>query len=569
MTPIQYLLIFSFVLLFAALFKIFEKAGEKGWKGLVPVYNFVIWLKILKKPWWWIFLLLIPTISWLMLFILYVETAKAFGKRSLKEHLFAIFGYFIYLPYLGFAEENKFTGPPDESKQKRTLQREWGEAGLFAVIAATIIRTFFIEAFTIPTSSLEKSLLIGDYLFVSKVSYGAKVPNTPLSFPFVYNVMPLTETTPSYVEWLKLPNMRLPGLGTVKRNDYVVFNFPEGDTVVAENLNGNYYSMILDLEEEKRQGGPSQQNRNVREFLNMHYHILVRPIDKEDNYVKRCVALPGDILEIHDQKLLINGAPSFVSENMQYHYTVKTSLQKTPDGQILAGLNRKMLAEKFDMTEDVIPLSPDSTLWEVTLPFKAVDQLKAYPGIDSIIPEIRPRGRYDYRIFPNSPAFPWNLDNYGPLTIPKQGVTIALDTINLPLYKRLIEVYEENKLEIRNGHIFINGKEVNSYTFKQNYYFMMGDNRHNSADSRYWGFTPEDHIVGKPVFIWLSIKKGLPIFKALRWNRIFSFVQGDHISRSYLLYALLIGGGIWVTGAIRGRKKETASSKEILGKGKK
>jgi signal peptidase I len=217
MQPIQYFLIISVILLFAGLYGIFEKAGEKGWKALVPVYQFVVWLKLLKKPWWWIFLILIPTISWLMLFILFVETSKAFGKKRFKEHLFALLGYFIYMPYLGFSKEEKFIGPPDKTKIKRTLAMEWGEAGLFAVVAATIIRTFFFEAFTIPTSSLEKSLLIGDYLFVSKVSYGAKVPNTPLSFPFAHNMLPMTNMVPSYLNWVKLPNFRLPGLGHVER----------------------------------------------------------------------------------------------------------------------------------------------------------------------------------------------------------------------------------------------------------------------------------------------------------------------------------------------------------------
>jgi signal peptidase I len=570
MHPIQYFLILSFLLLFAGLSKIFEKAGEQGWKAWIPVYHFVIWLRILKKPWWWIFLIIIPTISWLMLFVLFVETAKAFGKRDFKEHCLALFGYFIYLPWLGFSKENTFVGPPDQSAEKKTFLREWGEAGLFAIVAATIIRTFFIEAFTIPTSSLEKSLLIGDYLFVSKVSYGAKVPNTPLSFPFAHNVLPFTETVPSYLEWVKLPNLRLPGMGHVQRNDYVVFNFPEGDTVVAESLNGNYYTDVLVKEEYKRRGAPALQNMSAREAMikQDQVHLLVRPVDKEDNYVKRCVAIPGDKLEIIDSKLFINGEPSYVSENMQYKYIVKTSPLQSPDGRPMSGLNRKMLAEKFDMTEQ-IEAGPDSTLWRITLPFKNVEKLQAAnPNIISITPDIAPKGEYRFDVFPHSPAYAWNIDNYGPLTVPKQGVTVALDTMNLPIYRRIINVYEGNKLEQKGASIFINGQEAHSYTFKQNYYFMMGDNRHNSADSRFWGFTPEDHIVGKPVFIWLSRKKDVPLMKSFRMERMFTFVQGDHISKSYLLYALLIGGGIWAFFNFRG-KKQTGGAKDILNKGDK
>jgi signal peptidase I len=556
MHSIQYFLLLTYILLCVGLYKIFEKAGEKGWKGLVPIYQFVVWLKILKKPWWWIILILIPTISWLMLFILAVETSKAFGKRALKDHILSIVFYYLYLPYLGFSKDEKYMGPPDESKRPKTWGKEWGEAGIFAVIAATIIRTFFIEAFTIPTSSLEKSLLVGDYLFVSKVSYGAKVPNTPLSFPFAHNTLPVGDMIPSYLEWVKLPNFRLPGIGHVERNDYVVFNFPEGDTVVVnpELSQMSYYAILRRIEAEHL----VTDNQDPRDWLKLRHQLVVRPMDKEDNYVKRCVATPGDKLEIIDQKLYINGKPSYVSENMQYNYRVRT---KTP------GFNSALAQQQFDMTERVDSLDASGTEWIVTLPFKNVEKIKAAdPDIDSIIPIVTPKGKYDYTIFPHSPKYPWNADNFGPLIMPKEGSTVQLSMDNLPLYERLISVYEENKLEKKDGKIFINGKEATSYTFKQDYYFMMGDNRHNSADSRFWGFVPEDHIVGKPVFIWMSIKKDVPGLKRFRWDRFFTLIYSDHLSKSIFLYVLIIGAGIWGWFRYKGKKNTAAPAKEILNK---
>jgi len=569
MQPIQYFLIVSIIALFIALYKIFEKAGEHGWKGLIPVYNLVIWLRILRKPWWWIFLLLIPTISWLMLFILFVETSKAFGKKTLTDHLLALFGYFIYMPYLAFTPSQTWQGPPDESKKKRTIAREWGEAGLFAVVAATIIRTFFFEAFTIPTSSLEKSLLVGDYLFVSKVSYGAKVPNTPLSFPFAHNTMPLSDRIPSYLNWVKLPNFRLPGLGKVERNDYVVFNWPEGDTVELHHIGeswSSYYTLcriygranVLDPTKTDLNGLPMGD-------------IVVRPIDKLDNYVKRCVALPGDKMEIRNKTIYINDQPAYVPPNLQYSYRINNDSLHLFNIVRGEGFQPTNLALDLDITEPRFSDRDDFTHLQIQLTQSNVALLRERYGYNCLheycdstfIPE------RDEDVFPHSRNYRWTKDKFGPLTIPKEGSTVQLDTSNLALYDRIISAYEGNKLEKKEGKILINGQESHSYTFKQNYYFMMGDNRHNSADSRYWGFVPDDHIVGKPVFIWMSLKKDVPFFKKFRWRRFFTFVQSDHISRSYLFYFLIIGGGIWAFFNYRGKKKNTVTSKEILNKGTK
>jgi signal peptidase I len=567
MQPIQYFLILSVILLFTGLYKIFEKAGEQGWKAFVPVYHFVIWLKILKKPWWWIFLILIPTISWIMLFILFVETAKSFGKRDIKEQLYALLAYFIYIPWLGFSAESKWIGPAEE--KKKSIFKEWLEAGLFAIVAATIIRTFFFEAFTIPTSSLEKSLMIGDYLFVSKVSYGAKVPNTPLSFPFAHNLMPLSEKTPSFLTWVKLPNFRLPGLGKVERNDYVVFNWPEGDTVELNHKNESYYSLV------RRNGrdkvfNPLATDVNDGRPLG---DITIRPIDKLDNYVKRCVVIPGDKFEIRNKNLIVNDQPAYVPPNVQYSYLINNDSLNLFQRE---GRDSRptRLGAQLDITDEPRWLdsdNPSNPMAIVNLTASDVSILRPMTGKKSLI-ELCDSSYYPMRdldIFPHSANYRWTKDNFGPLVAPKAGATVNLDTINLAIYDRIIAVYEGNKLEKKNGAIFINGREAHSYTFRQNYYFMMGDNRHNSADSRYWGFVPEDHIVGKPVFIWMSIKEGLPFLKKFRWNRFFTFVQYDHLSKSYLIWFLVIlGAGIGVS-KFRSKKKESTPVKEILGKDKK
>lgn len=366
----------------------------------------------------------------------------------------------------------------EKPAQKKGFVREWVDAIVFAVIAATIIRLFLIEAYTIPTSSMEKSLLIGDFLFVSKVSYGPRIPNTPLAFPFAHHTMPGTRDTKSYLEWIKLPYMRLPGFTSIKNNDVVVFNYPmEG----------------------------------------------FRPVDKRENYIKRCVAIPGDVLEVRQRDLYINGELAEKPVDMQYSYDVHT------DG---TGFN-KLILRKYDITEGGrVSNQGDFTL---TMTDEAKQHISELNNVQSVEPEIAPKGTYAEYIFPNSDPelksteskkFFWNVDNFGPITIPKKDVTVELTTDNLPIYERLISFYEGNDLKIEEGRIYINGIESSSYTFKMDYYFMMGDNRHNSADSRFWGFVPEDHIVGKAVFIWLSVDKdATKLFEKIRWGRIFNLID--------------------------------------------
>ena len=549
------------------LWKLFPLAGQAGWKAFVPVYHFIIWLKVIKKPWWWIFLIITPGVNFLMIGIMSLLTAKAFNKRSLTDQTLAFLVGFIYLPYIAFQSNLSYVGPEDLSKKKPSILREWTEAIVFAVIAATVIRTFFFEAFTIPTSSLEKSMMVGDYLFVSKVSYGAKIPNTPLSFPFVHHTLPFTANTKSYVESFKLPYMRLPGLGSVKNNDIVVFNYPDGDTVALgetpEDQAISYYQLC------RESGWEKVNNPNeINPFTNHRYgNVRFRPVDKRENYVKRCVAIPGDTLQIIKQKLFINGQPSYVAPTMQYHYLVKTDKSFFPNDEI----------ERLDISDPLTPLGRDSAgfyYYRINLPFNKVDIVKNLSYVKSVEPMIDSAGRYDENIFPHVREIPWNNDNFGPLYVPKAGVTIPLNKTNVALYQRSIINYEGNTLELRGDKYFLNGQQADNYTFKLDYYFMMGDNRHNSADSRAWGFVPEDHIVGKPVFVWMSIKEDNEnvtnrksgFLKKLktsladpeRRKRFFTFVGKDNLSPSYLTPFIIIVIGILGFNYFKSKRKKTS-----------
>lgn len=504
---IFYLTILSY---FICLFKVFEKAGkEPTWAGFVPVYNLLVWLRVIHKPWWWILILIVPGVNFVLLAAMHVELVRAFGMRTWKDYLMAIFLPFLALGLIAFKSDIKYTGLPDYKKVKKSRGREWAEAIVFAVIAATIIRTFTIEAFTIPTPSMEKSLLVGDYLFVSKLSYGPRLPMTPLTFPFTHHTIPVINTK-SYVEWQKLPYYRLPGFGDVERFDATVFNFPEGDTVVVNAQESSYYQL-------ERQFG--RENLMKKRFITPQGGvaetggITVRPLDKKENYIKRTIGLPGDEIEVIDRKVHINGERIRRPEGVQFVYDVYT---KSP-------LSVEVLQEKYDIyiTESERQFYAVNRFYRMPLTDKEKEIMEGMSSIDSIKIELK-RPQADLHIFPNHPDYSWTEDNFGPLWIPAEGETIDLTEKNLPLYRRAIDVYEDNDLEVREGSIYINGEVANSYTFKQDYYFMMGDNRHNSADSRFWGFVPFDHVVGKAVFIWFSTDPETGI----RFDRLFSLV-GD------------------------------------------
>ena len=414
-------------------------------------------------------------------------------------------------------------------KQSKTV--EWINALIFAIIAATIIRLFFIEAFTIPTSSMEKSLLVGDYLFVSKLSYGPKMPNTPLSVPLTHNTMPLTSSTKSYVEWIKWPYHRLAGLGEVKNNDVVVFNFPEGDTVCMNQQARSYYQMVRDYGRKAVENDllPDISGRAHQGYFGK---IETRPVDKKENYVKRCVAIAGDTLQVIDGQVFINGKPQEKIGDRQYKYLIVTN--GTP-------INPKVFEDFGISNEDVASCRMyDPAVLEfmheadgvnagniMVLPLveKNVEKMKSLTCVKSVTRIIKPKNYRESYIFPHDDRYRWNEDNFGPLYVPKKGATIKLTLDNLPLYRRIIEVYEDNRLHVKDNGIYINNEKTETYTFKMDYYFMMGDSRHNSADSRFWGFVPEDHVVGKALFIWFSTDKDKSFFSSIRWSRIFNGIE--------------------------------------------
>ena len=409
----------------------------------------------------------------------------------------------------------------------------WVDALVFALVAAYFINLFFFQNYVIPSSSLEKSLLTGDYLFVSKVSYGPRIPETPLTMPLTQHTMPIINTK-SYIEWPQWDYRRVKGLGKVQLNDIVVFNYPAGDTILTEEKYqaNDYYAMVYSFGQQIYQSqmpnpitpdslSPQQQ----LDYFNMLYNIgrnyIVnnpneygsidhRPTDRRENYVKRCVGLPGQTLQIKNRIVYLDGKANKEPENVQYTYYVK----------LKADLPDDLLKELGISGEDLLSLNQNGYM---TLTKKAVKVLSARKDLVASI-----RLNTDAatgEVYPLNAVTGWTRDNYGPIWIPKKGETVQLTLKNIALYERPIRVYEHNQLDIRNGKIYINGREAHSYTFKMDYYWMMGDNRHNSADSRYWGFVPEDHIVGKPIFIWWSSDPDRRGFSGIRWNRLFRWVD--------------------------------------------
>ena len=519
---IPWILLLAYIaVLFVCLPKIFAKAGAPSWAGYVPGYNLFVWNRILGKPWYWVILLLVPGINLLMLIIYNVNTSIAFNERTVKEHVVAVLTPWITLPRLAFKEEHKWVGPIPIGKRKRAFAGQWGDAILFAVIVATAFRTFTFEAFTIPTPSMEKSLLVGDYLFVSKLHYGPRMPMTPITFPFTHHTLPLTKNTPSFTNWFALGYCRLPGFGKPERGDAVVFNFPEGDTVVVGYDNPSYYQWM------RQTGRRNILERNFVDYFENHQRvaripvdgITTRPIDKQENYIKRCVGVAGDSIEVRNGDLYVNGQPSPLPKMGQFAYDLKMS----------GTLSKERLKDDLDVNYD------EYQSWSqyhrgMALTAEGVDKIKAFKNVAAVERRIKPKGTYGaldfWPIFPNDSAYDWTEDNFGPLWVPKAGATLRLDLHNLPLYRRAIQAYEGNTLEVRGQEILINGVKADSYTFQQDYYWMMGDNRHRSQDARFWGFVPFDHVVGKAVMVWLTTDPedgGFPT--GIRWKRVFSLVR--------------------------------------------
>lgn len=388
----------------------------------------------------------------------------------------------------------------DPNKKKKSKTREWADAIIFAVIAATIIRVFFIEAYTIPTGSMERSLMIGDFLFVSKVNYGARIPMTPVAFPFAHHTMPITGGK-AYYDGVQWKYRRLPGLSDIKRNDVVVFNFPEGDTVALEAQDQNYYNLVRSM---------------GHAAVNSQFTVTSRPVDKRENYIKRCIGIGGDVITMKAGVVSVNGKPEKLVPTGQITYAVK---MKSSD------VNFDVFTDLgFDINSDISSLGQEN-MFQFVGTEEMMANVRKLDFVVSVEEDTAPADYADISVFPQDRNRTWNVDNFGPITVPKKGWTVKLDSVTMPLYERAIRIYEGNKLEKSADGWLINGQKADSYTFKMDYYWMMGDNRHNSLDSRFFGFVPEDHVVGKALFIWMSVRDQGSFFSKIRWSRIFKGIH--------------------------------------------
>lgn len=539
-TAVYILLLIAFLGLHVGLWGIFKKAGVNPLLSLIPMGDYWFWLrKVLSRPWWWMLLIIFPFIGVFMFFMMVWKTIRLFGKTSYLPLIFGTAFFFIYLPYLGLSRKEQFTHLADLPVFEKSKAREWGDALIFAVAAAYIIRMFLVEFYAIPTSSMESTLMVGDYLAVGKMDYGARVPMTPIAVPFVHHTLPLTKSAKSYTEWIKLPYMKFPAIRPLRRYDVVVFNYPDGDTVAIERQSESYYAIVREFEAMLNPNTPHKVMENLyyryspdkvayyrskyagdyypgkgREAVKKEYTVVARPVDKRENYVKRCVAMPGDKLLVVDKDLFINGEPAFTPEKMQYSYFVVD-----PNGIGLSSKKRKALNIN---EEDMQKIDAGTTVYWLNK-----EQVSKIEKMGLIVePIVDKAGSYDMNIFPHDERYTWNKDNFGPIVIPQKGMTVDINDSTIVLYDKIIKNYELNDLQVRDGKVFINGQEAHSYTFKMNYYFMMGDNRHNSADSRFWGFVPENHIVGRTLFVWLSLDK----FKSfgegkIRWNKMYKKIK--------------------------------------------
>jgi len=546
MTILEWFLFFLTIQLVHALgtWKLYKTAGFNPIYSFIPIYNGIILMKIINRPTWWIILLFIPIINLLIFPVIWVETSRSFGKNSKLDTLLSIitFGLFIYsINYSSGLNHIK-----ERDINPKSAFGEWVSSIIFAIVLATLVHTYFIQPYIIPTGSLEKTLLIGDFLFVSKFHYGARAPQSAVSFPMVHDTIVGTGIR-SYLNKPQIPYFRLPGFQKIIRNEIVTFSWP-ADT--------------------------------VRQFFVKEKGVK-KPIDKKSNYVKRCVAIPSDTLEIINGLIHINGKRSIMPYRAKpiYSYTAYSAKGVSSTSLIKAGLNEferkfKILdinQYKFDKIRpyilNIIDNNPENfivitkskgipykirskeriSMTEITdysrellITQRQAELILKSNAIDSVKRTFNSVKSYNTSFFPNDIKYNWNEDNFGPIIIPKKDEKIKLNSKNLPLYKKLIRDYEKNELTLKNGVIKINNIPTTEYTFNQDYYWMMGDNRYRSEDSRFWGFVPEDHIVGKPVFIWFSIDGINDGFKnwKIRWDRVFSTVNLDGEPKSYRWYFL-------------------------------
>lgn len=535
------------VIHFLGTWKLYVKAGRKAWEAAVPIYNGVVLMQIINRPKWWIVLLFIPIVNLLMFPVIWIETIRTFGFYKKLDSLLVIVTLGLYTFYISYATDTTYNA--ERSLKPRSELGEWVSSIAFAIIAATLVHTYFMQPFTIPTSSLEKSLLIGDYLFVSKFHYGARVPSTVIAAPMVHDSLPLTKSA-SYLKSPQLPYTRLPGLQKIKNNDIVCFNWP-ADTLATMwgDTSGKF---------------------------------TYKPVDKKTNYVKRCVGIAGDSLEMRDGYFYINGKKNELPyrAKLQFYYTFesKKPISQSTYPKFLLSKERtgvyKILTEYWenDKVQKAIKengslskIGQDSLYTEVAggvnpkfaqrlkminvdnkininMTDEEVVRLKKHPLTISVT---KINHGIDNGIFPHVKELGWSQDNFGPIYIPEAGKTVKLDKNSLPFYEQIIKNYENNDLVVHGDAIYINGEKADSYTFKQDYFYLIGDNRHNSLDGRYWGYVPFDHVLGKPVMIWFSWDANAPSFgekiKSIRWDRMFTTVGGDGepVSYRYLVFALI------------------------------
>jgi len=533
-TTILILILIVQIIHFLGTWKLYKKAGRKIWEAALPIYNAIILMKIINRPSWWSLLLFIPIINLIMFPVIWVETLRSFGKNNTTDTILGVVTLGMYIYYVNYTTNATYI--KDRSLKPKTAAGEWISSILFAVVAATIIHTYVLQPFTIPTSSLEKTLLVGDFLFVSKFHYGARTPMTSVSFPMVHDTIPLLRKK-SYLNKPQLPYFRFPGFQEIKRNDIVVFNWPT-DT-------------LIDI------------NRPSKGFK-------VKPLDKKSNYVKRCVGIPGDELEIKNGYVYINGKQNSLPDRakLQFRYKIvsKSSFVKRDNSGRYLNQPSAFVSSHFDIS-DIYISDIDRNNKVIThiaqLTDEAYQKVKNNPNVIKVEKLTIEEGTWNQSTFPQDPKFKWNTKYFGPITIPQAGKSTEITIENIALYKRIIEVYEgneigvENKISLSGTQVKLNGKVLTEYTFLQDYYWMMGDNRDNSQDARMWGFVPFNHVVGKPVFIWMSWDSNAEgLMNKIRWDRLFTTVGGEGKPVSYFKYFVILLGVWFIFDFFRKRKEK-------------